>query len=70
MTAWHGIQMARDLNTNYLDPLKATFPANRLGPLGDGPKVYCATCHQGANKPLLGVSLAKDYPELGGTAAP
>jgi photosynthetic reaction center cytochrome c subunit len=70
VTAWHGIRLARDLNTNYLDPLKATFPANRLGPLGDSPKVNCATCHQGANKPLLGVSMAKDYPELGGTAAP
>ena len=70
VTAWHGIRMARDLNNNYLDPLKATFPPNRLGSLGDSPKINCATCHQGASKPLLGVSLAKDYPELGGTAAP
>jgi photosynthetic reaction center cytochrome c subunit len=67
VTAWHGIQMVRNLNTEYLDPLKDVFPATRLGPLGDGPKVNCATCHQGANKPLLGVSLAKDYPELGGS---
>jgi photosynthetic reaction center cytochrome c subunit len=70
VTAWHGIQMVRDLNTNYLDTLKATFPANRLGPHGDGPKLNCATCHQGVNKPLYGVSMAKDYPELGGTPAP
>ena len=67
VTAWHGIQMVRNLNTEYLDPLKDVFPATRLGPLGDGPKLNCATCHQGANKPLLGVSLAKDYPELGGS---
>ncbi len=67
VTAWHGIQMVRDLNDNYLDPLKDVFPAARLGPLGDSPKLNCATCHQGATKPLLGVGLAKDYPELGGS---
>ncbi len=70
VTAWHGIQMARDLNTIYLDPLQPVYPPNRLGPLGDAPKANCATCHQGANKPLLGVSMAKDYPELGGVPAP
>jgi photosynthetic reaction center cytochrome c subunit len=69
LTAWHGIQMVRELNASYLDPLKATFPPNRLGPVGDGPKVDCATCHQGVSKPMLGVSLAKDYPELGGVPA-
>jgi photosynthetic reaction center cytochrome c subunit len=63
--AWHGIRMVRDLNTNFLGPLKPVFPAARLGPLGDAPKVNCATCHQGVYKPLFGVSLAKDYPELG-----
>ena len=70
VTAWHGIQMARDLNTTYLDPLQPVYPPNRLGPLGDAPKVSCATCHQGANKPLLGAQMAKDYPELGGVPAP
>ena len=70
VTAWHGLQMSRELNVEYLEPLKAEFPANRLGPLGDSPKLYCATCHQGANKPLLGVSMAKDWPELGGKPAP
>ena len=70
VTAWHGIQMVRDLNTTYLDPLQPTYPPNRLGPLGDAPKVSCATCHQGANKPLLGAQMAKDYPELGGVPAP
>ena len=66
VTAWHGIRMARELNVSYLDPLKPVFPANRLGPTGDNPKVSCATCHQGVNKPLLGARLAKDYPELAG----
>jgi photosynthetic reaction center cytochrome c subunit len=70
VTAWHGIQMVRDLNSVYLDPLQSTYPPNRLGPLGDAPKTSCATCHQGANKPLLGAQMAKDYPELGGVKAP
>ncbi len=63
-TAWYGIRMARDLNVSYLEPLQGTFPANRLGPLGDVPKLNCATCHQGVNKPLRGVSQLADYPEL------
>jgi photosynthetic reaction center cytochrome c subunit len=65
-TAWYGIRMARDLNNNYLVPLTATFPAHRLGVLGDVAKVNCATCHQGLFKPLYGESMAKDYPELQG----
>jgi photosynthetic reaction center cytochrome c subunit len=70
VTAWHGIQMTRELNAQYLETLQSEWPPNRLGPTGDGPKLYCATCHQGAPKPLLGVSLAKDWPELGGVSAP
>jgi len=65
-TAWHGIRMARSLNNDYMEPLTATFPAERKGPLGDVAKVNCATCHQGAYKPLFGASMAKDHPELGG----
>jgi photosynthetic reaction center cytochrome c subunit len=63
-TAWYGIRMVRDLNNNYMDPLTATFPDYRKGPLGDVAKVNCTTCHQAAYKPLLGVSMLKDYPEL------
>jgi photosynthetic reaction center cytochrome c subunit len=63
-TAWHGIRMVRELNGSYLGPLKSVFPANRLGPLGDGPKVACVTCHQGAYKPLFGAPMAKDFPAL------
>jgi photosynthetic reaction center cytochrome c subunit len=67
VTAWYGIRMVRDLNTADLDPLNSVFPANRKGVLGDSPKVYCATCHQGVYKPLFGVSMLPTFKtELGG----
>lgn len=69
-TAWYGIRLARDLNNNYLVPLTPTFPAHRLGVLGDVAKVSCATCHQGLFKPMYGESMAKDYPELQGPMHP
>lgn len=65
-TAWHGIRLVRDLNTDYLIPLQAKFPAIRLSAEGDGPKVGCETCHKGTFKPLYGVSMLGDYPELAG----
>lgn len=46
------------------------FPANRLGPGGDVAKVNCATCHQGAHKPLYGAEMAKHHPELLTKSAP
>jgi photosynthetic reaction center cytochrome c subunit len=63
-TAWYGIRMVRDINDDYIVPITSLFPANRLGPTGDVAKVNCSTCHYGVNKPLLGVSMIKDYPEL------
>jgi len=69
VTAWYGIRMARDLNDEFLIPLTPTFPALRLGPTGDVAKVNCASCHQGAFKPLYGQSMLKDYPALMGSAA-
>jgi len=66
--AYHGLQMVRALNTHYLVPLQSVWPADRLGPTGDGPKMSCATCHQGASKPLLGLNMLKDAPELAGPA--
>lgn len=63
-TAWNGIRMVGTLNTGYLEPLAPVFPAHRKGPMGDVGKVNCATCHQGAFKPLYGAAMAKDYPEL------
>ncbi|MEO8278867.1 MAG: photosynthetic reaction center cytochrome PufC [Ideonella sp.] len=65
-TAWYGIRMVRDLNSQYLGPLAGVYPPNRLGPTGDVPKANCATCHQGAFKPLYGANLLKTHPELAG----
>lgn len=66
VTAWHGIRLVRDLNQEYLtaDPLLSIFPNNRRGPMGDVAKVNCATCHQGAYKPLYGSHLASYYPAV------
>jgi len=66
LTAWYGIRLVRDLNNVYLNKLHDVFPANRLGPLGDAPKVACATCHQGVYKPLFGASQLAGFPELQG----
>jgi len=63
-TAWYGIRMVRDLNNTTLATVATLLPANRMGPAGDGPKIYCATCHQGVNKPLYGFPMVQDYPEL------
>lgn len=65
VTSYHGIRMLRDLNTNYLAPLNTTYPADKLGPQGDAAKAFCATCHQGVQKPLNGAAMLGDYPELG-----
>jgi photosynthetic reaction center cytochrome c subunit len=69
VNAWYGIRMVRDLNNNYLDPLNQVFPEYRKGALGDSPKIYCATCHQGIYKPLFGGSLLASFPELKGPPA-
>jgi photosynthetic reaction center cytochrome c subunit len=68
VTAWHGIRMARELNLSYLEPLTDTFPTHRKGELGDVAKLNCATCHQGAYKPLNGQSMLKGFPELAAPA--
>ena len=65
-TAWHGLEMVRDINSSYLIPLGSEYPDNRLGPHGDAPKGYCATCHQGQTKPLNGDDAVSDYPSLSG----
>ena len=69
VTAFHGIRMARDLNNEYMVPLTEVFPPNRKGPGGDVAKVSCATCHQGAYKPLYGFSMLTNYPELASAGA-
>jgi len=67
VTAYYGIRMARDLNNAYMLPLTETFPDNRKGEAGDVAKISCATCHQGAYKPLYGYSMLKSHPELAAT---
>jgi photosynthetic reaction center cytochrome c subunit len=69
VNAYHGIRMARELNNEYLVPLTDVFPAERKGELGDVAKLNCATCHQGAYKPLFGQSMLKDHPELATVSA-
>ncbi|MGF1474579.1 MAG: photosynthetic reaction center cytochrome PufC [Geminicoccaceae bacterium] len=64
-TAWHGIQMVRDLNQDYLTPLGPQYPNYRLGDdLGDAPKAHCGTCHLGVNQPLYGAEMLAAYPSL------
>ncbi len=67
VTAYYGLRMARDLNNDYMTPLTETFPPERKGAGGDVAKVSCATCHQGAYKPLYGTSMLKEHPELAAT---
>ncbi|HJL14995.1 MAG TPA: photosynthetic reaction center cytochrome PufC [Sandaracinaceae bacterium LLY-WYZ-13_1] len=67
-TAWYGIRMVRRVNHGYLESLEGVFPDYRLGPTGDVPKANCMTCHQGAYRPLLGVSMLSDYPSLAASA--
>ncbi len=68
--AWYGIRMVRDINRNYINPLTPLYATvqGRKGPAGDIAKANCATCHQGAFKPLYGKSMLSDYPELAGPA--
>jgi len=70
INAWHGIRMVREINDEYVSPLADVLPANRKGPAGDALKVNCTTCHQGLPKPLMGISMLEDYPELSGAHGP
>jgi len=63
-TAYYGIRMVRNINDAYVEPLAPILPADQKGPHGDAYKVNCTTCHQGLSKPLGGVSMLADYPEL------
>ena len=69
LTAWYGLEMVRNLNTQWMVPLTGTFPRAARGPTGDVAKINCATCHQGAYKPLYGVNALAAYPELIGAKA-
>jgi photosynthetic reaction center cytochrome c subunit len=62
VTAWHGLNMTKTINQDYLVPLQPVYPPHRLGPSGDAPKASCATCHGGLPKPLGGAQMALEYP--------
>lgn len=68
-TATLGIQMVQDVLDQYILPLQDVFPAERLGPVhGDVPKLACKTCHQGQQRPLRGLNVIADWPELATTS--
>lgn len=70
-TASIGISMVLELNNDWLVPLGDVLPESRLGPIhGDAPKAACATCHQGYSKPLQGLPVLADWPELATTGEP
>jgi photosynthetic reaction center cytochrome c subunit len=71
--AWYGLRMVATNNAEYMTPLASVFPAVhpgggpspwRKGPMGDVYKINCATCHQGLNKPMNGVSMRAENPVL------
>ncbi len=64
--AWYAIRHVRQMNRDYVWPLTDILPASRKGPAGDPKRIACMTCHQGAYKPLYGVSMLPDYPALAG----
>lgn len=66
VTAYAGLQMVRQLNTEYLAPLAPVYHPSRLGPMGDAPKAQCSTCHNGVYKPLYGLPMARHYPAFWG----
>ena len=64
-------QMVIEMNTEYLIPLGDTYPAERLGPIyADAPKAACRTCHKGYQRPMQGLNVIADWPELATTGAP
>ena len=72
-TAWYGLRMVAKTNAEYMTPLASVFPAvhvgavgpaERKGPMGDVYKINCATCHNGLNKPMNGVSMRAENPVL------
>ncbi|QPH54195.1 photosynthetic reaction center cytochrome PufC [Pontivivens ytuae] len=70
-TAQLGIAMVQELNIDYLIPLEDEYPPERLGPVNaDAPKAACMTCHQGAPKPLGGINMISDWPELATSGPP
>ena len=67
--AWYAIRMVRNSNEEYVQPLAGVLPADQKGPNGDPYKINCATCHNGINKPMYGVSMRAENPVLWPSAA-
>lgn len=66
-----GISMVLEMNNDYLVPLGAELPPERLGPVhADAPKAACATCHKGYQKPMGGIDMISDWPELAAPGVP
>ena len=63
-TALRGLEMVQYLNNEFMLPLQGAWPAELLGPMGDGPKINCTTCHQGLPFPLFGLASAAQWPTL------
>lgn len=60
-----GRQMVIETNQEYLIPLADVLPDHRLGPIKmDPPKAGCKTCHKGYQKPLQGLAMIEEWPEL------
>ena len=62
--SWYAIRMVRDSNEKYVTAINDVLPASQKGPQGDPYKINCATCHNGINKPMYGVSMREQNPVL------
>ncbi len=70
-TASLAIEMVREVNNEFLEPLGPVYPPERLGPVyADAPKAACMTCHKGYNKPMQGLNMIADWPELASAEPP
>jgi photosynthetic reaction center cytochrome c subunit len=66
-----GIFMVQEINNIFLEPLTPVYPPNRLGPVyADAGKAACKTCHKGYNKPMQGLNVIADWPELASSEPP
>lgn len=66
-----GIAMVQEINLDYILPLEDVLPPERLGPLqNDVPKAACRTCHKGYQRPLQGLNVIANWPELASSEAP
>lgn len=64
-TASLGIIMVQETLEQYILPLEYVLPEERLGPVfADVPKLACRTCHQGEQRPLNGLNVIRNWPEL------